>query len=128
MARTPPIRFAVVGLGYFAQDAILPAFGRTKGAKCVALVSDDPRKRRELSSKYGIETAVGYDGYDDLLRSGAIDAVYIALPNDLHCDYTVRAAEAGIHVLVEKPMAATVEECERMIRACQENDVRLMVA
>jgi hypothetical protein len=53
-----------------------------------------------------------------------VDAVYIALPNSMHAEYTVRAAEAGVHVLCEKPMAVTVDECERMIAACRENGVK----
>ncbi|HEY0711098.1 MAG TPA: Gfo/Idh/MocA family oxidoreductase, partial [Polyangia bacterium] len=62
------------------------------------------------------------------LRSGQVDAVYIALPNHLHREYTVRAAQAGVHVLCEKPMAVTPEECAEMMRACQDNGVKLMIA
>jgi predicted dehydrogenase len=63
-----------------------------------------------------------------LLRSGNIDAVYLAVPNHLHCDYTVRAAKAGIHVLCEKPMAVTVADCKTMIKAARDNNIKLMVA
>jgi glucose-fructose oxidoreductase len=62
------------------------------------------------------------------MESGEIDAVYITLPNHLHADYTVRAARHGVHVLCEKPMAVTEKECRAMIRACEQNDVRLMTA
>ncbi|WP_277127606.1 Gfo/Idh/MocA family protein [Chlorogloeopsis fritschii] len=62
------------------------------------------------------------------LRSGAADAVYIALPNHLHCEYTVKAANAGVHILCEKPMAVTEQECEQMIRAAKDNNVKLMIA
>ena len=68
------------------------------------------------------------DQYDECLQSGHVDAVYIALPNSQHCEYTVRAAEAGIHVLCEKPMAVTEEECEKMIDAANSSGVKLMVA
>ncbi len=57
-----------------------------------------------------------------------MDAVYIALPNSMHAEYTIRAANAGVHVLCEKPMAVTADECERMIEACRENRVKLMIA
>jgi glucose-fructose oxidoreductase len=91
-------------------------------------VTDDPEKARELGKEYGVANTVSYDGYDELLRSGSIDAVYIALPNSLHADFTIRAARAGVHVLCEKPMAPSVEECEAMTHACEESGVKLMVA
>ena len=123
------VRYAVVGLGHIAQVAVLPAFGNSRrNSKLAALVSGDPVKLEELGRKYGVERRCAYDGYDALLRSGDIDAVYIALPNSLHCEYAVRAAEAGVHVLVEKPMAVTEEECERMARAARDARVKLMVA
>ncbi|MBW4619463.1 MAG: Gfo/Idh/MocA family oxidoreductase [Cyanosarcina radialis HA8281-LM2] len=122
------IRYAVVGLGWFAQDAALPAFDRSENSALVALVSDDPTKLKELSEKYGVQHTYSYEEYEDCLSSGEVDAVYIALPNHLHCEYTVRAADRGIHVLCEKPMATTPEECEEMIRACQSNNVKLAIA
>lgn len=122
------IRYAVVGLGWFAQAAALPAFINTKNSQLVALVSDDPTKRAEIAKKYGIVDTYAYDRYQELLNSGTIDAVYIALPNHLHCEYTVKAAQAGIHVLCEKPMAVTVAECQQMIAAARDNHVKLMIA
>jgi predicted dehydrogenase len=124
------IRYAVVGLGWFAQAAALPAFANAENSQVVALVSDDATKRSEVAKKYGIAAAqtYTYDRYDELLASGTIDAVYIALPNHMHCDYTVRAAQAGIHVLCEKPMAVTVAECERMIAAAKEHHIKLAIA
>jgi predicted dehydrogenase len=123
------VRYAVVGLGHIAQAAVLPAFRHAKArTELRALVSDDPDKLRELGSRYDVSLRHSYGEYDDLLRSGEIDAVYIALPNHLHREYTERAARAGIHVLCEKPMAVTEQDCRAMIRACEENDVQLMVA
>ncbi|TAK83654.1 MAG: Gfo/Idh/MocA family oxidoreductase [Betaproteobacteria bacterium] len=123
------IRYAVVGLGHIAQVAVLPAFGNARrNSRLAALVSGDPVKLAEMGGKYGVEKRCSYTGYDALLRSGEIDAVYIALPNSLHCDYALRAAQAGVHVLVEKPMAVTGEECERMARAAREAGIKLMVA
>ena len=123
------IRYAVVGLGWFAQSAALPAFAHAENSELVALVSDDPTKLAEIAQKYeGVQRTFSYEEYDDLLSSGLIDAVYIALPNHLHCDYTVRAARAGVHILCEKPMAVTVEECEAMIKAAENYNVKLMIA
>jgi glucose-fructose oxidoreductase len=108
---------------------MLPAFENAKeNAELVALVSDDPDKLRLLGREYGVRHLVSYDRYDDLLRSGEIDAVYIALPNSLHREYTVRAAAAGVHVLCEKPMAVTEDECREMIAACDRGKVKLMIA
>jgi predicted dehydrogenase len=122
------IRYAVVGLGWFAQAVALPAFANTDTAELVALVSDDPLKLSELSQRYGISHTYTYDRYDEMLASGNVDAVYIALPNHLHCEYTVRAAQAGVHILCEKPMAVTVDECEKMIAAARDNHVKLAIA
>ncbi|HKU46225.1 MAG TPA: Gfo/Idh/MocA family oxidoreductase [Burkholderiales bacterium] len=121
------IRYAVVGLGHIAQVAVLPAFANARrNSRLAALVSGDALKREQLSRKYGVEKAYSYAQYDECLKH--VDAVYIALPNDMHCEYAVRAARAGVHVLVEKPMAVTEEECERMIAAAREGGVKLMVA
>jgi predicted dehydrogenase len=123
------IRYAVVGLGYFAQEAILPAFAHARdNSELTAFVSSDPKKNQKLGAKYGVKLHYSYEQYEDCLRSGLIDAVYIALPNHLHRDYTVRAAEAGIHVLCEKPMAMDEKECEAMTEACSRNKVKLMIA
>jgi glucose-fructose oxidoreductase len=123
------VRYAVVGLGHIAQAAVLPAFrNASENSELVALVSDNPEKLKKLGKKYGCSQTYSYDGYDACLQSGAIDAVYIALPNHLHAEYTIRAANAGVHVLCEKPMAVTESECERMIAAAANNHVKLMIA
>jgi glucose-fructose oxidoreductase len=122
------VRYAVVGLGYIAQAAVLPAFRHARSnSRLVALVSGDPEKRAGLARKYRVP-ACGYDEYDALLESGAVDAVYIALPNDLHEEYATRAARRGVHVLCEKPLAVDERQCERMIAACRRHRVKLMTA
>jgi predicted dehydrogenase len=123
------ISYAVVGQGYISQAAVLPAFAHAKRNSCLAaIVSGDATKRRELAKRYGIERTYSYEQYDACLASGEIDAVYIALPNNQHCEYTVRAAKAGIHVLCEKPLAVDEKECRRMIDACRRARVKLMTA
>lgn len=126
--KSKKVRYAVVGLGWIAQEAILPAFKGAKNSELAAFVTGDPKKAKELGSKHDVSRITGYEGYDDLLGSGDIDAVYIALPNNMHKEYSARASEAGIHVLCEKPMADTVAECEEMIRAAEQNNVKLMIA
>jgi predicted dehydrogenase len=123
------VRYAVVGLGHIAQAAVLPAFAHaSKNSELVALVSGDDMKRRRLSRRYDVPYTFSYDDYDQCLKSGEVDAVYIALPNSMHCEYTVRAARAGVHVLCEKPMAVTERECEEMIRETEQHRVKLMIA
>jgi predicted dehydrogenase len=121
------VRFAVVGAGHIAQAAVLPSFEQAERCKLAAIVTGNPDKAAALGQRYGVETT-DYDGYERLLASGKIDAVYIATPNHLHCEQTVQAAEAGVHVLCEKPMAVTEEECDRMHEACDDNEVHLMIA
>ena len=123
------LRFAVVGLGYIAQNAMLPAFVHARQrCRLTALVSGTPAKLDALSKRYKAGSTWSYDDYDAALASDTFDAVYIALPNHLHREYAVRAAEAGKHVLCEKPMALTVQDCDTMIEAARANGVRLMVA
>jgi glucose-fructose oxidoreductase len=121
------VRYAVVGLGHLAQTAVLPAFKNAQNSRLVALVTADPKKRKKLAAKYKIERVYSYEQFDQCLMDG-VDAVYLALPNHLHREYAVRAAKARVHVLCEKPMAVSSQECEEMIRAADENQVKLMVA
>lgn len=123
------IRYAVVGLGYISQAAVLPAFSNAReNCELAALVSGDSEKLEVLGNKYGVSKLYAYDRYDELLSSGDVDAVYIALPNSMHADFAIRAARAGVHILCEKPLAVSVEECERMIDAADEHGVKLMTA
>jgi predicted dehydrogenase len=123
------IRYAVVGLGYFAQMSILPAFAHTgKNSELAALISDDSTKLKKLGAKYGVDQLGSYDEFEDCLQKAKIDAIYLATPNSLHREYTVRAARAGVHVLCEKPMAVTEKECEEMVRVCDQRQVKLMIA
>jgi predicted dehydrogenase len=123
------IRYAVVGLGYISQAAILPAFAHAReNSELTALVSGDPRKLSTLGKKYKVDQLYGYDQFGDCLMRGGIDAVYIGLPNHMHRAYSEAAARAGVHVLCEKPMAVHPEDCEAMINAARESNVKLMIA
>jgi predicted dehydrogenase len=120
------IRYAVVGLGHIAQAAVLPAFHNAHNSELFALVSGDLNKLKTLGEKYSLDHLYGYKDYGRVLSN--VDAVYLALPNHLHREYAVRAAAAGVHVLCEKPMAVTEEECRAMIKAADQNQVKLMIA
>ena len=122
------IRYAVVGLGYIAQAAVLPAFAHAEeNSELAALVSGDPGKLKAVAKRYKVKKTYSYEQYADCLASG-IDAVYIALPNSMHREYSEAAARAGVHVLCEKPMATTEEDCQAMIDAAAKTNVKLMIA
>ncbi|HXX22731.1 MAG TPA: Gfo/Idh/MocA family oxidoreductase [Terriglobia bacterium] len=128
MAANKPVGYAVIGLGRFAQRAILPGFRHSKAAKLVALVSGDKSKARRLATKFGAEAFYTYEELPTCFTHPQVEAVYIATNNGSHARYTIQAANAGKHVLCEKPMAISVEECWQMVQACRASGVRLMVA
>lgn len=128
-ASAKKVGYAVVGLDYIAQKAVLPAFGNAgANSRLVALVSDDDRKLKTLGEKYHVSERYIYEDYEECLKNPEVQAVYIALPNHLHAEYTIRSAQAGKHVLCEKPLAVTMDECEEMIDVCKENKIKLMTA
>jgi predicted dehydrogenase len=122
------IGYAVVGLGSIAEVAVLPAFQNSKHSKLVAVVSHDGKRARRLGTKFGAKDCFAYEDYDRCLSDPGVDAVFVASVNGAHAEQTIRAAAAGKHVLCEKPMANTVEDCHRMVEACRAHRVRLMIA
>jgi predicted dehydrogenase len=122
------VRYAVVGTGWISQIAFMPGMAQTGNSEMTAIVSGNRANAEKLAQFYGIKHIYSYDRYDEMLNSGLVNAVYIALPNSMHADYAIRAAKAGIHALVEKPLAVNAAECEAMIRAADEAGVYLMTA
>lgn len=122
------VRYAVVAVGWISQTAFLPAVEHTGNSEVVALVTGHLEKAQKVGEKYGIHTVFTYDEFPTLLASGAIDAVYIATPNFDHVELSVQALEAGIHLLLEKPMGISVAECERINAAAQGSGAKLMIA
>lgn len=122
------VGFAVVGLGSIAQSSVLPAFAHSKRATLVALVSRDKKKAEKLARKYKADSVYCNDEYAACLANPDVSATYIAMPQGEHEIFTVKAAEAGKHVLCEKPLAATVEQSARMVQACRQHRVLLMTA
>ena len=122
--------FAIVGLGRLAIGQILPAMGKSKYCRPVALVSGDRAKAEKVAAQYGIKSSAIYDytTYDQLAQNPEVKVIYIVLPNSLHAEYTIRGARAGKHILCEKPMATSARDCERMIAACNTANVKLMIA
>ena len=123
-----PVGYAVVGLGAISQQAVLPAFANSKNARLVAVVSGDRSKAERLAAEFRAERHYSYAEYTDCLKNPGVEAVYVATPPGEHEKYTAQAARARKHVLCEKPLAASVDACRRMVRACHDNHVHLMTA
>lgn len=122
------VRIAVIGAGWISQEAFLPAVPQVPNAEVTAIVSGNAAKARKLADFYGIADVYGYADFDVMASSGKVDAVYIATPNSSHCEFAIRAAQHGLHVLVEKPMATSVSDAQKMITAAQAANVHLITA
>ncbi|WP_263262735.1 Gfo/Idh/MocA family oxidoreductase [Pseudomonas sp. RIT-PI-S] len=121
------IRYGVVAGGSISQGAFMPGVGQTDNSVMTALVTGDPVKAEKLAQRYKLKS-YSYEQFPDLLASGEIDAVYVATPNFRHREFVIPALEAGIHVLLEKPMATNEADCQAMLEAAKRSGAKLMVA
>ena len=121
--------YAIVGLGSYATRQIMPQFRNCAHSRLVALVSGTPAKLTRYAAEYGIPAGnlYSYRDFDRIRDNPAIDVVYVVLPNAMHAEYSIRAAQAGKHVMCEKPMAVSVAECEAMIAASRTAGRKLMI-
>lgn len=127
--KTAKIRYGVVGMGYISQVAVLPSFkNANKNSVLSALISEDKKKLEILAKKYNVPMTFAYDELEDCLSSGAIDALYVATPNDRHKEIVRLAAKYKVHVLCEKPMAVNVDDCIEMNQVSKKNAIKLMIA
>ncbi|RYE75861.1 MAG: Gfo/Idh/MocA family oxidoreductase, partial [Myxococcales bacterium] len=127
---TRKLGWAIVGLGKLAIEEIIPAFATAKHSRLVALVSGHADKARRIADVHGVDpkNIYSYANYDSLKDNPAVDIIYIVLPNSMHAEYTIRGFQAGKHVLCEKPMAPSLEDCQRMIDAGKQAAKKLMIA
>jgi predicted dehydrogenase len=114
------IRWGLIGAGWIATKAIAPAMHAVPNAIVQAVASRDPKRSQSLNP------VTIHNSYDALINDPLVDAVYISLPNHLHCEWTVKALNAGKHVLCEKPFAMNVAEVETMVQAASDNN-RILV-
>lgn len=121
------VRYAVVAGGWISQGAFMPGVDQTDNSVMTALVTGDPVKADKLAELYDLKS-YHYDEFDTLLKSGEIDAIYLATPNFRHREFAVPALEAGIHVLLEKPMATSEEDCLAITEAAERSGAKLMIA
>lgn len=117
--------WAIISTGRHPDTKMAPAIAAATGSTIAAVASRDIDRAQAFADKHGATTA--YDDVDAMLRDPAIDVVYVASPNALHLEHTLKAAAAGKHVLVEKPMALAIDDCQRMIDACHSASVKLGV-
>jgi len=120
------VRWGIIGCGDVVKKRVAAAIQSDPNSKLVAACRRDEAKLRKFAEEFGVSLAT--TSADAVIESAEIDAVYIATPVNLHGPQTIAAAEAGKHVLVEKPMAMSSAECDAMITACAKADVRLGVA
>jgi len=123
-----PIRFAMIGVGWWTRDMAIPAVQESTYCETTTLVSSSTEKAEaaaELADT--IEHGITYEEFHDGKASDAYDAIYVVTPNALHLQYVETAAELGKAVLCEKPMEGDVERAERLVAACDEHDVPLMI-
>jgi predicted dehydrogenase len=118
---------ALLGLGSYAKNQLAVGLENAKNCYLAGIVTGTPAKAAEWTKKYNIpaKNVYNYQNFDEIVNNKDIDIVYVVTPNSLHREFVVRAAKAGKHVMCEKPMATSVEDCEAMIKACQDAGVQL---
>ena len=119
------VTWGVLGGANIALRAVIPALQRARNARLVAIASRTEPRAREAAQRLGIRA---HGSYEALLADSEVQAVYIPLPNTMHREWTLRCAAAGKHVLCEKPLAVTAEDCQAMIAGCRRHGVILMEA
>jgi predicted dehydrogenase len=129
MENEKKLGIALVGLGTYSSEELAPALKETSQCYLAGVVSGDPEKCKEWQRDHNLDqkNIYSYDNFDDIKSNRDIDIVYVVLPNDEHAEFVIRAAKAGKHIITEKPMATTVEDCQRMIDACKEAGVKLSI-
>lgn len=124
------IRYCIVALGRISMDHFMPGVKLSNQSQITAIVSGHPDKAHKMAAQYGVpeNSIYTYENFDEIRKNKEIDAVYIALPNSMHAEFTIRAARAGKHVLCEKPMATSVADAQAMVDACKQANVKLLIA
>jgi myo-inositol 2-dehydrogenase/D-chiro-inositol 1-dehydrogenase len=119
-------KVAILGAG-FITDIHMESYHRfIPEAEVVAVYARNPDKAKAFAEKY--EIAQWFDDIDKLIAESGCEVVDICLPNYLHASATIKAAKAGKHIIIEKPLAVTLEEADEMIAVCKANNVKLMYA
>jgi len=120
---------ALVGLGTYSEYELAPSLQETEHCYLAGIVTGTPAKEKIWAEKYKLPQAniYNYDNFDTIAQNKDIDIVYVVLPNSMHAEFCIRAAQAGKHVICEKPMAVSVKECDAIMEACDQAGVKLSV-
>ncbi|HEY1765108.1 MAG TPA: Gfo/Idh/MocA family oxidoreductase [Opitutaceae bacterium] len=120
---------ALMGLGLYAGGQLGPGLKKTKLCRLAGVVTGDPAKGRHWSRKHGFSEANiwNYDTIHEMAGHPDIDIIYVVTPNTLHAEHTIKSAQAGKHVICEKPMASSVADCTSMLEACDKANVKLSI-
>ena len=127
--QTGKLGIALVGLGSYSTGQLAPALQQTTKCYLAGIVTGTPQKAKDWKRRYGLpdKNIYSYENFDDIKDNKDVDIIYVVLPNAMHAEYVIRAAKAGKHVICEKPMATTVEDCDKMIDACNEAGTMLSI-
>ena len=126
MTSKEQLQWGVLGAAGIAIRQMIPAIQQSQSGRVAAIASRDSEKAAEVAGRFGIDRS--YGSYAQLLADSNVEAIYIPLPNSMHCDWSIKAAQAGKHVLCEKPLAVNPRQCWQMIQAADQNNVLLVEA
>src|SRR3989442_1007220 len=118
------VKWGVLGVASIATTLVIPAIQRSRNGRVVAIGSRSANRAAEAAGRFGIARA--YGSYEAVLEDPEVQAIYIPLPNSLHHEWTFRCADAGKHILCEKPLSVSVESCQEMVAACKQRGVLVM--
>ena len=118
------VRYGLMSTAQIGLNAHLPASRESKNSEIVSVSSRDLLKAEGAAKEHSIER--WYGSYEEQLADPDVDAIVYCLPNGMHCEWTIKAAETGKHILCEKPLAISAEECRLMIDAAKSNNVLLV--
>ena len=126
MVGTEKLKWGVLGTADIATRQVIPATQRSESGRVAAIASRSEEKAAHAARAFDIERH--YGSYEHLVEDSGLDAIYIPLPNSMHLEWVIRAAEAGKHILCEKPLGVTADECRQMVNAARKNKVLLVEA
>lgn len=129
LGQAKKLGIALVGLGNYSTNQLAPALTETEHCYLAGIVTGTKEKEKIWAEKYNIpdKNIYNYGNFESIASNDDIDIIYVVLPNSMHAEFTIKAAKAGKHVICEKPMAVSVDECNAMIKACKDNNVKLSI-